>query len=539
MSLDQCIASLPRVEKGAIRDIFSPIPTRPEPFSLNLTQEYSRFSHSASDTKGSGSTTTTTTSTTGSSSRTPSRSTPPPQQPQQSSSDGRFNCGPCKKSFGSEATFHSHQMSAKHIATVKDAEKKNKGKGQQSKSGGSNNNKNSNNKQQRAQEEEEQQDSPEVTEALTSFRKVEKIVKENPNMAASVLWKIAKGTVMIQSAHPMFAPTASPPQAGALTPTQISMTLYLSRLSMARLVVYHSPSLAAQYYLDAIQGRWQIPPEEIQHICEMINTSSQAQILAHAKAFLSTHSKTEKLMQPPTPAGSELPAKKPADPNLKLLTILLEAASLIAQPGSMINNNNNNNNNNKGEDRVLAETALGLLALALNLAEASEDRQGVIDIFRTIAVIYKSSSIKVPSGAASSLIRAGELGLDQAVMGAGTIVVDQERHQLCVVWDVFQALLLSIETGDFVRIQQSIRLLRRVHEIVAPSFQDVEAVIEIAQAVLAQDNDFLHCDAAFSIEHLLLLVGETENQDKELLLCRYSTPTLSTIMLERLQQLIK
>lgn len=167
--------------------VFSPIPTRPEPYSLNLTQEYSRFSVQ-SDPKS---------SVPGSGPAGPGKTSPSPTVQQQSSSgstgDGRFNCGPCKKSFGSEATFHSHQMSAKHIAAVKDADKKNKGKGS-SKSGSTNNNNNNNNNARAKQRaEEEEPDHPEVTEALMSLRKVEKIVKENPNMAASVLWKIAKG----------------------------------------------------------------------------------------------------------------------------------------------------------------------------------------------------------------------------------------------------------------------------------------------------------------------------------------------------------
>ena len=47
------------------------------------------------------------------------------------------------------------------------------------------------------------------------------------------------------------------------------MTLYLSRLALARLVFYHSPALASQYYLDAIQGRWQIDPNDFQAMCEV------------------------------------------------------------------------------------------------------------------------------------------------------------------------------------------------------------------------------------------------------------------------------
>ena len=96
-------------------------------------------------------------------------------------------------------------MSAKHIAAVKDVEKKSKSGGGGSGGGGGGakgqgggqkggNNNSAKGRQQKSQDTAvENQDPPEVTDALMSFRKVEKIVKENPSMAATVLWKIAKG----------------------------------------------------------------------------------------------------------------------------------------------------------------------------------------------------------------------------------------------------------------------------------------------------------------------------------------------------------
>ncbi|GJJ72669.1 hypothetical protein EMPS_05027 [Entomortierella parvispora] len=550
MSLDQCIAALAKVERGAIRDIFGPIPTRPEPYSLNLTQEYSRFSVQPDSGPDSG-------PVTGAGSRSlPSGPrTPPPSSVQQQSSgsngDGRFSCGPCKKSFGSEATFHSHQMSAKHIAAVKDVDKKNKGKG------ASKSNSTNNNARGKQRVEEEEQDHPEVSEALLSLRKVEKIVKENPNMAASVLWKIAKVlwshrqsqetarvlSLLINVLSDLQSAAASntaPAQPGSLTPTQISMTLYLSRLSLARLVIYHSPSLAAQCYMDAIQGRWQIPPEEIQYICEMVNTSSQAQTLAHTKTFLSTHSKTEKLMQPPPPpaTGPEV-AKKAADPNLKLLTVLLECSSMIIQTGAIVQDGKSNNKRDGSEDRALGETSLGLLSMALALAEASEDIPGTIDLLRTMAAIFKSPTFRMPSSASSCLIKAAELCFNplSSSKAADADLAVKHPH---TAWDLLQALLFATEAGDFVRMRHSIRLLRRIS---GPGcFQDVDAIVQVAQAVLAQDNDFLHCDSAFALEHLLLLVketGDTLAEESSLLMCRYSSPLASVNMLEKLQQLIK
>lgn len=242
---------------------------------------------------------------------------------------------------------------------------------------------------------------------------------------------------------------------------------------------------------------------------------------------------------PPLPAPSSGPevAKKPTDPNLKLLTTLLEAASMIVQTGPVVigRNVNSNNSNNRGdnEDRVLGETALGLFAMAFALTEAGEDSQGAIELLRTMAAIYKAPSLKMPAAASSCLIKAGELCL------LGRKAEGSEHSR--AIWDILQALLLAMEKGDFVRMQQSIRLLKQIQPgTPLGSFQDVGAIVEVAEAVLTQDNDFLHCDAPSAVEHLLLLVNETtDGQESDLLMCRYSSPAASSSMLEKLQHLIK
>jgi hypothetical protein len=244
-------------------------------------------------------------------------------------------------------------------------------------------------------------------------------------------------------------------------------------------------------------------------------------------------------MQPPPPpapvpssSGPEV-AKKPTDPNLKLLTALLEAASMIVQTGPVLNGGNvNSNNRGDNEDRILGETALGLFAMAFALTEASEDTQDAIDVLRTMAVIYKAPSLKIPAAASSCLIKAGELCLGRKAEGS--------EHSRAI-WDILQALLLAMETGDFVRMQQSIHLLKQIHaRTPLGSFQDIGSIVQVAEAVLAQDNDFLHCDAPSAVEHLLLLVNETTSgQESDLLMCRYSSPAVSSSMLEKLQRLIK
>ncbi|KAI8599937.1 hypothetical protein EDD21DRAFT_147340 [Dissophora ornata] len=600
MSLDACIAALPRIEKGVQRDsrncrfhahgkvgprknkngdtanklltvlytlfrdarlVFTPIPNCPTPYSLNLTQEYTRFSFSLEDQSNA------------SVSSRPQQEQPQRQhqqqhqQLQQQQTPG-FNCSVCRKSFGSEATWNNHQMSAKHIAAVKDMEKKNKagskgGSGQRGARGSStNNNSGAKNKQQQPQrtnatQKEEYQDPPEVVEALTSFRKVEKVVKESPGMAAPVLWKIAKALwshrqsletarVLSLLIRVLSDLQAAPPAAagmGSLSPTQISMTLYLSRLAMARLVVYRSPSIALQYYLDAIQGRWQIDPADFQSIFEIVSTGTVVQLLDHCHQFLSTHPKTEKMMiaapaVTPTTSTTDSTvsvAKKAADPNLKLLTILVEGASMLSQssPAPTPSSSTGSSDNRK----IHGEVALALFAMAAALTRAAagtsnddDTMSGVVVILRNMAAVYKH--LRIPYSASACLIRIGEL-----VVATPCAQQDKrpEGDNTLLSWDLFQALLLAMETGDFVRMQRATELLGRCNAIV---FQDVQTVVEVARAVISQDNEYLHNNASYALEHLMLMVQDGgEDAKDQLLLCQHVTPIVSIDTLTRVQRL--
>ncbi|KAF9129682.1 hypothetical protein BGW39_003908 [Mortierella sp. 14UC] len=546
---DECIAALPRVERGVPRDIFAPIPTCPGPYSLDLVLEYSRFSTNSAPP------TATTTAPAPGNNHSPVHQQHTPASPQQQqqkggNADGKFNCAPCKKSFGSEATWNSHQMSAKHVAAVKDAEKKNKGgggggaKGQGGGQKGNNSSGAKGGRQQKSQEAAEEQDPPEVTEALISVRKVEKIVKENPGMAATVLWKIAKALwshrqsqetakVLVLLINILTELQAEPPTApGALSPTQIGMTLYLSRLSMARLIVHQSRSLAFQYYLDAIQGRWQIDSNDFQDMCEMVHTASAAQHLRRCKEYLTTHSKTEKLMVPPqtteaTPTAT--PAKKPSDPNLKLFTILKESASMLTQTSSKVFSASKDSATI--DEHVLGETALTLHAMAAALSEAGGDMEGTVDALRSMAVIYHKG-LGLTYSAAACLIRSAEIVFSSPTIGEqGKEQVEEEG-----IWDLFQALLLAMETGDFVRMQRTISMLE-ARDITA--FQDVQTLIEVAQAVMSQDNDFLRNTATGSLEYFILLLQEQgEAAKSELLICRQTSLDASMAALERVQRLV-
>ncbi|KAG0328492.1 hypothetical protein BGZ99_005187 [Dissophora globulifera] len=563
MNLAECIAALPRVERGLPRDIFAPLPTCPSPYSLELTLEYTRHINAPED-RGDASTSAT-------APRPPALRQQQQQPHVQSQTGGKaggggagagsggFNCAVCKKSFSSEATWNNHQLSAKHIAAVKDADKK-----KSSKTGSKGGGKSTSGHQKQQQQQEEEQDPPEVVEALASFRKVEKISGENPGMAAPVLWKIAKAlwshrraqettrvlSLLIrvldnlQQAASMTGSTSTAGKApatagpGSLSPTQISMTLYLSQLAMARLTLFISPSIAQQYYLDAIQGRWQMDPADIQSICEMVSTGSVVQLLERCREYLATHPKTEKLMTPlgtvATAASVAITApKKPTDPNLKFLTILLESASMLSQHHGQ--RSSTSTSKLTTDDRIRGEASIALYAMSAALTGVSSglgdsDSQSdsaltVTAILRNMATMYKH--LNMLSSAAACLIRAGELELVTSKMRS-----DHQQGQL--MWDLFQALLLAIDTADLVRMQRVIGLLEQCG---VNNYLDVQTVVEVAQAVLYQDNDYLTHSAAYAIEHLLLLLHEGDADSKaHLLIYQNTTPAASIDTLIRVQQ---
>ncbi|KAG0040220.1 hypothetical protein BGZ82_004465 [Podila clonocystis] len=538
----QCINALPSVERGIVRDIFNPVKETPEPYTLDLVVEYSRFSQSQLSLPQQ-------TPVKGTVSPSPSHSIAKGSTTSNASNSNgsdRFNCAPCKKSFGSEATWNSHQKSAKHIAAVKDAEKRAKG-GRGGGGGGGSIHQKSNSSSNRSNPQETEMEPPEVAEALMSFRKVEKIAKENPGMAASVMWKISKVlwshrytqetakvlTLLVQTLTTLQS-SASPaaPVPGTLSPTQISMTLYLSRLALARLVVYQSPSVACQLYLDAIHGRWQINPADFQQMCEMVSMSSVTRLLDHCTHYLSHHSKTEKLMQSPTDtpasATAAAPAKMP-DPNLKLLIALVESSSLLAQDSRATSGYlwESLGSGLSVHDRTHAEVAIVQSAMVVSLAQASLNWETVFLALQRMARVYQRLGMK--HAAAACLLLSGQIFGTHRVVVNGTTQGDE------CLWDLLQALMLSLEMADFVRMQATLDLLEKCdHE----EFRDIQVIMEVSRAVISQDNEFLHNNAALVFDHLSLLAQDPSANDLLLLSRKSASSSECSARLLRLQKLV-
>lgn len=155
---------------------------------------------------------------------------------------------------------------------------------------------------------------------------------------------------------------------------------------------------------------------------------------------------------PTQPSAAEAPVKKPTDPNLKLLTVLKESASMLSQTSSGVHSIGSKESTI--DDRFLGESTLTLFALVVALSEASGDSKGAIDALRSMAVIYHKG-LRLTYSAAACLIRSAEMVFSTNSLDG------QEKEQQGEegTWDLFQALLLAMETGDFVRMQKAIGML--------------------------------------------------------------------------------
>ena len=219
-----------------------------------------------------------------------------------------------------------------------------------------------------------------------------------------------------------------------------------------------------------------------------MNTGTVSQLLDRCKRFLETHPKTEKLMSTAnsgTNVGGTVEApttKKPTDPNLKLLTILLESAHMLTAAqscGTSAKTSATTIGAITKEARLQGETSLVLFAMAAALSEVDASHSGVVSdnnkivsvvgILRSMSKVYKRLGMSF--SAAACLLHAGELTLQQDAH-----LFDRSRDDSQVVlllWDLFQALLLAMETGDFVRMQSAARLLNLCHPAITV-YQDVQ-----------------------------------------------------------------
>ncbi|KAJ3170305.1 hypothetical protein HDU88_008932 [Geranomyces variabilis] len=224
-------------------------------------------------------------------------------------SGSQFFCHTCKKSFATQATYAAHQKTARHVAALKELQRKVLETG----SGG-----------ERKGKKAGVAVPPAAVEAARKVAYADSLVATDPAKAATVYWSVAselwahsriretaecltkliaaltrlQSSSSIPSDAGQSSPSPRPPPTVLLKPSQIVETLFLARIALARLLATYDCDSSLALYVDALAGKYGVPFGEMEDVLE---TSSLATFFPRTKAHLSTHVKPTFKKKPPPP----------------------------------------------------------------------------------------------------------------------------------------------------------------------------------------------------------------------------------------------
>ncbi|KAJ3173842.1 hypothetical protein HDU87_007345 [Geranomyces variabilis] len=274
-------------------------------------------------------------------------------------SGSHFFCHTCKKSFATQATYVAHQKTARHVAALKELQRKVLETG-----GGG----------ERKGRKASAAVPPAAVEAARKVGFADSLMLTDPAKAATVYWSVASELwthnriretaeclsklIAALTRLQMLSPIPSdagqsssprPPPAVLLKPSQIVETMFLARIALARLLATYDCDASLALYVDALAGKYGVPFGEMGNAME---TSSLATFFAQTQEYLNTHVKLtfkKKLLpskrapevadtsHPPTAAHGAVTPSAAVETDLrtsvalrKFLMVLLEAMSFAA-----------------------------------------------------------------------------------------------------------------------------------------------------------------------------------------------------------------
>ncbi|RUS14769.1 hypothetical protein BC937DRAFT_93368 [Endogone sp. FLAS-F59071] len=450
----------------------------------------------------------------------------PRSAPTASPSSGKYYCAVCKKVFNNEATWNNHQNSAKHLSNVKEASRSS-GDGRSKTSG----------KTRKGSEVLDRIDDftsiiasesektvailPEVSDARQKLKQADKISNTTPAIAAPVYWNVAKAlhkynypqdtSIALQSLIRLLERCEQVPLTSSaaqetnettpqLTFSQISMTLYLARLALARLCASYTIGVVAArcLYMQALEERWKLEIKKIESIAQSLRVLPSPELTIALETLIEGSGVLAK--------SSKLGAK-PKDPNLVLHLVLREAALVHMR--------------RLGEEDSAARAA----------------EQRAVVLARLEGVMYES--LALPWYAVDNLLAAAQAGFAEAPASPGpesanlelATPSDSERlNELESWWCVIAAMVLTIELEDFVRereIQQliykrqAIDLIQREtgstlsRQESQSGFADLDFLLRLSCALRVRDHAYLSRSAVREAEHIALLLGTGADTDAE------------------------
>lgn len=373
-------------------------------------------------------------------------------------------CKACKKKFNNEITYKNHLKSAKHIANEKNAQPK---KAAPAKSIAVN---------------------PQVQECLNQLEQAQ-AKNADPSQSIMIYWNTAQMLFGLKRPHYvekalkllieliLSSPTTS------FSSAQITSFLYNSRLSLARLLcIYQQLDESRSIYLDALDGKWKLDKSELLNISKSLNTTSVADLINACDTLATKYLTRERTRTKPAPAITDI--------NNSITTIVEEAANLFAQEKSTFQN-------------LPSENVAVVLYAVCSLTCAFDKVNPKDTYLDNMSLVYESLDGLVH--------REIELKL-----------LDMTNH-----WNVFNALLLSIEIDDIVKANA---IYASVKDGEAYLYPDFKILCDLCDFRTTFNDDSLEQD----LDHIQLLLSET----KEPLLIRDRPQKEQIYILDRVRDLI-
>ncbi|KAI9344166.1 hypothetical protein BD770DRAFT_447247 [Pilaira anomala] len=375
-------------------------------------------------------------------------------------------CKACKKKFSNEPTFTNHLKSAKHIANEK--------KMQPAKAAPS----------------PRIAVNPQVQEALAQLERAQD-PKCDPTMSITIYWNQAQ--ILFVLKRPQYTEKAlkSLIQLILSSPTttfssaQITSFLYNSRLSLARLLcIYQNLDESRSVYLDALDGKWKLEKTELLSIAQRLREFSITSLITACDTLATKYLTRERTRVKPAPQMTDI--------NNSITTILNEAGNLFAQENDTFNT-------------IPSEHIAIVLYATCSLVCQYDKVEGFTpnDFYSMMNQVYES--------------------LDDLTHHMIEINLLDKTN----AWNIFNALLLSIEIDDLVRANNIYKNLKQNEGYLYP---DVKLLCDLCESKLTLNY--------YNLQHDLNYIKLLLTESNEPLLIRNRTQTDQMYTLDRITDLI-
>ncbi|ORY07848.1 hypothetical protein K493DRAFT_332590 [Basidiobolus meristosporus CBS 931.73] len=409
----------------------------------------------------------------------------------------KFYCEACRKSFNSEATWLTHQNSSKHLQNLK-SQKKNMKTPKKANSEAK--------KKPEVFSPGRPTTSPQVAEALLNEKQAKKVADSNPVMAATVFWNVSK--VLWANCHVRdtfntlenlvhhlektieIAQEQQDEALVALLP-KLAATLYLARMALARLIYHYSNDKYSACTLArlAVEERFGLPTSQLKDIIQVAGSHSVEKLYKRCTQILEESNSSIKITK---------------DPNLTLSDILSEVA------GFYCNHIDRSSEETSEQSRSLQHCSIVFYILSSIIYTKQDRIPDHLKTLRFLEQIYHH--LEKPWYACDIMMLS--IKLKMKLFQAADEAAPQPKPDFSTLWwAICNALLISVEIRDFVRIieiQDICESILTAQGLDTIPYTDIKFLLTAARSIQVHDTTWLQFSAPFEIELFQLIAQEIE-----------------------------